>query len=370
MKNNLLGLCFLVLTIFSLTPASAQISITANDVAGFYAIGNILTERFDTLDGTLLLDIGMPGGGNTWDFSGQMHLSEEPETQMIVDPATTPAAADFQGATTSLFFNFEEDGTTGSLYTYLALQNDFLVFLGSSGSSSVEGSSLNSTITYDPNENLFEFPISYEDSWMYEGKQIIQTTFDGVPLPASEDNLKNTSVVDAHGTLIFPDGSSADALRIKQTSITSLEIIPGFPVVDTSTNFTLITKTGTIMSIGYSGSGEAPDQGTIRGSLSWSTSGMASSVVDLEAEGFRLEAPQVHPVRTASLVKYALPESENIRISLFDMQGREVRVLASGRQAAGEHTLQLDAAALTSGAYFMSLMAKKSVLTQKVIIQK
>jgi hypothetical protein len=75
-------------------------------------------------------------------------------------------------------------------------------------------------------------------------------------------------------------------------------------------------------------------------------------------------------VRESSLVKYTLPESENIRISLFDIQGREVKVLANGLQAAGEHTIQLDATDLSSGAYFMSLMARKAVITQKVIVQK
>jgi hypothetical protein len=358
------------LSLFVLTSTTAQITITSNDVAGYYTIGNVISERFDTLPGTLMIDIGAPGGGNTWDYSGISSISDVIETQMVVDPATTPNAADFPGATAALFFEIEEEGVTGSLYTYLALQNDLLLFLGNSGSSTFEEATLTSKITYDPNEQALKFPVNFGDSWSYEGKQTLQSSIDGEPLPPQEDDLENTSVVDAYGTLIYPDGSSAPALRIKEVSVTSGEVIPGFPVVDTSTNYTFITKTGNILTVSYTGDGTGPDQGMIEGSISWSISGMASSVVDLEAEGFRLEAPQVHPVRESSLVKYTLPESENIRISLFDIQGREVKVLANGLQAAGEHTIQLDATDLSSGAYFMSLMARKAVITQKVIVQK
>jgi hypothetical protein len=369
MKNNLIGLFFLGLSLLALTPIPAQISITSNDITGYYSIGNIITSRFDTLDlGEGMYNIGVPGGGNNWNFSSVPFNAAEFQT--IVDPATTPHAADFPDATVALFSEVEEEGTTGTLYTYIELGNNVFSFLGTSGSTSVEGSSITSRITNDPKEALYEFPITFGDSWSYTGKQIIETILDGSPLPTSEDNLENTNVVDAYGTITFPDGSSTDALRIKQTSITDIEIIPGFPVVDTFTTFTFITKTGSIFTIGYTGDGAAPDEGMIQGSPGWATFGMASSVVDLKAEGFRLESPQIHPVRESSLVKYTLPESENIRISLFDVQGREVKVLANGLQAAGEHTLQLDAADLSSGVYLMSLMARKAVLTQKVIVQK
>ncbi len=369
MKSNLLGLLFLGLSLFVLTPAFAQISITLNDVASYYTIGNVITERYDTLDfGEGMFNIGSPGGGNTWDFSGVS--LDGIESQMVVDPSGTPASSDFPDANVALFFDIDEDGVTGNLYNYFILGNNSLTLLGSSGSSSSEGFNITTTITNSPVQPVFQFPINFEDTWTYEGKQVISSSVDGTPLPASEDDVKDISVVDAYGTIIFPDGSSTAALRVKQTSIFSSEIIPGFPVVDTSYNFSFITKTGTILSIGYTGDGPSPDQGSIQGSLSWSASGQVSSVVDLEAAGFRLESPQTHPVLNVSLVKYTLPESENIRISLFDLQGREVKVLTNGLQAAGDHRLQLDATELSSGAYFMSLMTRGGVMTQKVIVQK
>jgi len=49
---------------------------------------------------------------------------------------------------------------------------------------------------------------------------------------------------------------------------------------------------------------------------------------------------QPNPVRGETLLRFALPEAAPVRLSIFDLSGRRVRVLASGRYEAGIHELR------------------------------
>ena len=48
----------------------------------------------------------------------------------------------------------------------------------------------------------------------------------------------------------------------------------------------------------------------------------------------------------------ALPQAASVDVRAFDISGRQVAVLASGRLAAGEHSLALAAGSLPNGVYF------------------
>ena len=114
----------------------------------------------------------------------------------------------------------------------------------------------------------------------------------------------------------------------------------------------------------------ASNSGTVTGSLQWNSSSAVSSTRDLEASGFELAELAPNPVTQDTRISYTLPEAENIRISLFDIQGKLVKSLYNGRQASGLHQLPLAVDDLPSGQYYLSLIARGGVITKKVVVAK
>ena len=63
-----------------------------------------------------------------------------------------------------------------------------------------------------------------------------------------------------------------------------------------------------------------------------------------------------------------LPRSSDVRLSVYDMLGREVAVLVHERMGAGIHTVKFDASNLPSGVYFYRLQAGSYVETRKLLL--
>lgn len=81
-----------------------------------------------------------------------------------------------------------------------------------------------------------------------------------------------------------------------------------------------------------------------------------------------LHAPQPNPVAGRSTLRYDVAEGGFVRLSVLDLLGREVAVLADGTQAAGRHEATLDGAAFTPGVYVVRLHASDGVQVQRVTV--
>ncbi|MEM6378520.1 MAG: T9SS type A sorting domain-containing protein [Bacteroidota bacterium] len=359
-------LCFCLF--FTASISYAQITITNSDLTQYYQIGSVVTFNLDTMDTNVMLDIGSPGGGNTWDFSNvQQNLISE--QQMILDPAGTPGAANYGDANIAIFFDFQDEEGSGSIYNYLDFDATGINFLGSYSTVQVDGSTSVTTTTYNPVERTLSLPLAFNDTWSYQGKLAITTTFGGASFPINESDESNTYQVDAYGTLTFPDGSSEAALRVRQLTTSTSELIPNFPITSTSLSFLFITKSGATLSVDAVNE-NAANQGMILGSLSWTTSSGVSSTKDLETLGYSLPAISPNPVSRNTMIDYSVPETGNIRISLFDQNGRMVKSVFNGRQLAGGNRVELDVTDLAAGQYYLSLIAKEGILTRKVVVQR
>ena len=77
-----------------------------------------------------------------------------------------------------------------------------------------------------------------------------------------------------------------------------------------------------------------------------------------------------NPFNPSTTVTWTLPESMSVRLSLVDMLGREVMVLAQGEQQAGYHRMQLDASRLASGFYLLRLQGAGMQRIQKIALVK
>ena len=65
-----------------------------------------------------------------------------------------------------------------------------------------------------------------------------------------------------------------------------------------------------------------------------------------------------NPFNPVTTITYQLPGAAEVRLSVHDMLGREVRLLVRGRIPAGTHTVEFNGAGLASGAYAYRLSVR------------
>lgn len=74
-----------------------------------------------------------------------------------------------------------------------------------------------------------------------------------------------------------------------------------------------------------------------------------------------------NPARGQVTVRYALPETRNVTVRLYDVLGRRVHAVVSGEQE-GCHERSLDVSSLPSGVYFLRLRAGGQARTQRLTV--
>lgn len=72
---------------------------------------------------------------------------------------------------------------------------------------------------------------------------------------------------------------------------------------------------------------------------------------------FALRGSYPNPFNPSATIVYDLPEAAAVRLAVFDLLGREVAVLADGRQGPGTRAVSFDAGRLPGGVYFYRLVA-------------
>lgn len=77
-----------------------------------------------------------------------------------------------------------------------------------------------------------------------------------------------------------------------------------------------------------------------------------------------------NPFNPTTTIEYDLPSDMEGSLIVYDMFGREISMLASGKLAAGKQKVVWDASSLPSGMYFCRLRAGKLSETRKLILTK
>jgi hypothetical protein len=83
-----------------------------------------------------------------------------------------------------------------------------------------------------------------------------------------------------------------------------------------------------------------------------------------------LEQNYPNPFNPTTTIQFALPNAEYATITIFDVLGQKVAVVADGYFSPGEHSIQWNAAAFPSGIYFYKLQTKQYSDTRKLILLK
>jgi hypothetical protein len=82
-------------------------------------------------------------------------------------------------------------------------------------------------------------------------------------------------------------------------------------------------------------------------------------------EDFVLHQNYPNPFNGQTLITFTTPARARVKLTVFDILGREVRVLVDEVRTPGEYTERFDAAGLTTGQYFVRLNAGEGFVQQR-----
>lgn len=105
-------------------------------------------------------------------------------------------------------------------------------------------------------------------------------------------------------------------------------------------------------------------------------SGSASSVAIEEETGFEqpqaysLEQNYPNPFNPQTTIGFSIPTASEVRLSVFDMLGREITVLVNSVVPSGRHEVVFEAGELPSGTYLYRLESGGEVVTKTLVLMK
>lgn len=98
---------------------------------------------------------------------------------------------------------------------------------------------------------------------------------------------------------------------------------------------------------------------------------VSTSVGDEEINyTFKLEQNYPNPFNPTTSIEFSLPSNGEVQLTVYDTLGREVTFTEFGRMSAGLHSVEFDAAKLSSGVYFYKLNFKGQSLIKKMTLIK
>jgi len=330
----------------------AQITITGNDVLNIFAVGNSTTIHQDTLQSTV--DIGSPGGGNNWDFTGlqTILLSDI----MSVDIISTPYANMFPGADFCLHDIFNFQGFIGDRYTYSSVDG----FVDNMGGAFLVSALPGFPVFFenDPDRHTLQNPTTYNSQWMQTYTST--TTISG--LPPTVVSVSLNAIVDAYGTMTLPGGSSYAALRLREETLTS-----GV----TSVSYNFVTLSGAQVSI-VAADASPPNSGTITAESTSYNIAIVTSIKNISGlpQNFDLTQNYPNPFNPSTKIEYSIPEESFVQLIVYDFLGNEVATLVNAEQSAGSYRADFSGAELSSGIYIAKLLAGNFSKTIKMALLK
>jgi len=87
-------------------------------------------------------------------------------------------------------------------------------------------------------------------------------------------------------------------------------------------------------------------------------------------ENFQLYQNYPNPFNLRTNVKYTMPYGTDIKLELFDILGKKVRIIYSGYQDSGTHEISFDGADLSSGIYYYVLSARNNRMIKECLLIK
>lgn len=94
------------------------------------------------------------------------------------------------------------------------------------------------------------------------------------------------------------------------------------------------------------------------------------SGIENEPKEFELMQNYPNPFNPATIIKFNLEKSDFVYLSVFDILGREVKVLVNQKLNSGTHTIKFDGSNITNGVYFYKIRTSDFSFVKRMILLK
>lgn len=92
------------------------------------------------------------------------------------------------------------------------------------------------------------------------------------------------------------------------------------------------------------------------------------------SEPIQPESPELsvypNPFNPSANIRFILPESGPVKLTLYDIRGKEQRTLVSEYRSAGTHEVQFSSEGLAAGVYFCTLKHNSITLSRRMVLAK
>ena len=92
--------------------------------------------------------------------------------------------------------------------------------------------------------------------------------------------------------------------------------------------------------------------------------------IDPSITSFNLYQNYPNPFNPSTKIRFEVPRSTYLKLVLYDLLGREVRILFEGEALAGINEIELNAENLAGGIYFYQLFSEDFIATKKLMLLK
>lgn len=104
--------------------------------------------------------------------------------------------------------------------------------------------------------------------------------------------------------------------------------------------------------------------------LSSDQTSVADRELSLLPDNIFLHTNYPNPFNAATVIRFALPEPQDVRLTVYDLLGRKIQTLVEEYMQAGIHAIAFDASDLSSGIYFCRLQSGDMVETRRMVLLK
>jgi hypothetical protein len=84
---------------------------------------------------------------------------------------------------------------------------------------------------------------------------------------------------------------------------------------------------------------------------------VAINPVSINEISYSLSQNYPNPFNPVTVIRYQLPAAGNVKLTIFDILGKEVAILVDQKQNSGSHSIEFNGSDLSSGIYFYKLVA-------------
>jgi hypothetical protein len=335
------------LPLLAVAPVLSQVSITQSDLLTVMGPG---VHHFMAMPDSSVVsaNIGSPGGPHLYDFSGVKFTPALTRNNYLVDSIPVLAHRFPSGSIT-----YGTNADSLEVSPVLRFTTDTLFQVGNATTSS--GYRFRH---FTPNSVFLPFPLTFHASFA-RGSTYCDTTFNGAwqVTKAYQTYQPALAFVDGYGWLKVL-GHTVACLRVKTV------------YTDTNEMEILFVGSGGLLVV-MNMATASPDSGVVPveefGVLSATNLTGVENLPHASVE-CQLEQNFPNPFNPTTTINFEIPTASPVKLTIFDILGREVETLVDDIKQPGRYDVQFNASRLASGVYLYRLRAGSYMQTRRLCL--